>query len=97
VPGDYQTSRDGEIVACLLHGWEFDIRTGQSWCDPERLRVRTYGVQVEPGGAVPLGAGDLPAAAPPAPGMVRGPYLAQTYPVTTDGQYVVVDLGRHAS
>jgi hypothetical protein len=25
--------------------------------------------------------------------MVKGPYVAQTYPVTTEGRYLVVDLG----
>lgn len=48
VPGDYQTSRDGEILACPWHGWEFDLRTGQSRCEPERLRVRAYDVRIEP-------------------------------------------------
>ena len=33
-PGDYQYSRKGEIIRCPWHSWEFDIRTGQSWCDP---------------------------------------------------------------
>ena len=31
------------------HGWEFDIRTGQSWCDPTRVRARPYAVSVQPG------------------------------------------------
>lgn len=94
VPGEYRTSRAGEIIACILHGWEFDLRTGQSWCDPERLRVRSYNVQVEPGSALVSDAADPEA---PAPGMVRGPYVAKTFPVTTDGEYVVVDLERAAS
>ena len=49
VPGDYQTSRRHEIIACPWHGWEFDLRTGQSWCEPERLRVRAYDVRLEQG------------------------------------------------
>ena len=36
-PGDYQYSRKGEIIRCPWHSWEFDIRTGQSWCDPGGL------------------------------------------------------------
>ncbi len=32
--GQYRYSRPGEIIRCPWHGWEFDIRTGQSWCDP---------------------------------------------------------------
>jgi 3-phenylpropionate/trans-cinnamate dioxygenase ferredoxin subunit len=34
---------------------EFDIRTGQSYCDPRRFRVRAYPVQVEPGASVVKG------------------------------------------
>jgi nitrite reductase/ring-hydroxylating ferredoxin subunit len=48
-PGDYCYSRRGEMVKCPWHGWEFDIRTGQSWCDPARLRIRQYSVVVKPG------------------------------------------------
>jgi nitrite reductase/ring-hydroxylating ferredoxin subunit len=48
-PGDYRYSRQGEIVRCAWHGWEFDLRTGRSRCDPDRLRVRNYPVRVEQG------------------------------------------------
>ena len=48
-PGNYCYSRPGEIIRCPWHGWEFDIRTGQSWCDPARIRARRYTVQVEAG------------------------------------------------
>jgi len=47
VPGSYQYESSKEIIACIRHGWEFSIKTGQSWCDPQRLRVRSYGVSVE--------------------------------------------------
>jgi len=85
VPGELEYTRAGEILTCAWHGWEFDIRTGQSWCEPERLRVRRYDVRVEPGDA-------LAAAEPPMPGKVPGPYVAETYPVTADGQYLVVEV-----
>ena len=42
VPGQYRLDRPGEMVRCPWHGWEFDIRTGQSWCEPERVRVTNY-------------------------------------------------------
>ena len=47
VPGvfDYDASRD--ILTCPWHGWEFQVRTGQSWCEPRRLRVRRFDVTVE--------------------------------------------------
>jgi len=48
-PGEYRYSRRGEIIRCPWHSWEFDIRTGQSWCDPQRLRTRRYAVSVEKG------------------------------------------------
>jgi nitrite reductase/ring-hydroxylating ferredoxin subunit len=48
-PGTYRYSRPGEIIRCPWHGWEFDIRTGQSWCDPGKVQVRNYKVEVAPG------------------------------------------------
>jgi 3-phenylpropionate/trans-cinnamate dioxygenase ferredoxin subunit len=48
-PGTYGLSRQGEIIRCPWHGWEFDLRTGKSWCDPQRLRVRNYEATVTPG------------------------------------------------
>ncbi len=128
IPGEYRTSRLGEVVACIWHGWEFDLRTGQSWCDPERLRVRAYDVSVEPATAIAgdrgadgtRGAATAATAATPAAGGAdgggagngegaaggdgasvagrrRGPYVATTFPVSTEGRYVVVDLSRTAS
>src|SRR5437763_10305197 len=86
VPGEFEYTRSGEILTCAWHGWEFDIRTGQSWCEPERLRVRRYEVSVEPGQALV----EDPEA--PVPGRVKGPYQAETYPVSTEGRYVVVEI-----
>ncbi len=48
-PGEYRLERRGEMIRCPWHGWDFDIRTGQSWCDPEHTRVRRYAVSVEAG------------------------------------------------
>ncbi|GIX15358.1 MAG: ferredoxin [Paracoccaceae bacterium] len=39
-PGDYRLCRQGEMVKCPWHGWEFEVATGQSWCDPRRMRAR---------------------------------------------------------
>lgn len=51
-PGDYQHSRAGEIVRCPWHQWEFDIKTGRSYCDPRRMRLMKFDVKVEPGTAL---------------------------------------------
>lgn len=87
-PGEFSYSRPGEILACEWHGWEFDVRTGQSWCDPRRLRTRSYRVSVQPGAAL------LDEEETDSDGRVKGPYVAETYPVTTDGQYIVVEIDR---
>ena len=80
-PGEYEYSRAGEILQCPWHGWEFDLRTGQSWFDPARTRVARYQVTVEP---------VEPA---PAPGLEPGPYVAETYPVSVERRNVVVEIG----
>jgi 3-phenylpropionate/trans-cinnamate dioxygenase ferredoxin subunit len=78
-PGDYRYSRKGEILRCVWHGWEFDVKTGQSWWNPTRMRVRSYKVEVEGGAAV-------------ASGLEKGPYTAETYRVTVEQRYVVVEI-----
>ena len=49
-PGEYVWARDGEILRCPWHGWEFDVTNGRSVFNPHRVRVRAYEVTVEPGG-----------------------------------------------
>jgi len=48
-PAIYQRemTRDGEIVRCPWHGWEFDITDGRSIFNPHRVRARSYEVFVE--------------------------------------------------
>lgn len=47
-PGSWVWGREGEILTCPWHGWEFDLLTGYSVADP-RVRVRRYPVEVEDG------------------------------------------------
>ena len=47
-PGEYTWAREGEILRCPWHGWEFDITTGRSVFNPHKTRVRSYEVTVEP-------------------------------------------------
>jgi nitrite reductase/ring-hydroxylating ferredoxin subunit len=54
-PGEVEYTRLGEIIRCPWHGWEFDVRTGQSYCDRRRFRVKAYPAHVEPGSAVVKG------------------------------------------
>jgi nitrite reductase (NADH) small subunit len=46
-PGEVRIEREGEILRCPWHGWEFDIATGESVCDPNGVRVKSYPVSVE--------------------------------------------------
>lgn len=74
-PGEYRVVRLGEFIKCPWHGWEFDIRTGQSWCDPKSTKVRAFEVTVEPGEE-----------------LVKGPYIAETFPVSIEENYLVVEV-----
>jgi 3-phenylpropionate/trans-cinnamate dioxygenase ferredoxin subunit len=74
-PGKVYCTRLGEIIRCPWHGWEFDVRTGQSWCDPARIHARSYPVSVARG-----------------PQLVKGPYVAETVPVTVEAEYVVIEV-----
>lgn len=48
-PGQYRLEQEGELVRCPWHGWEFDLKSGKSYCDPKRMKVRTFDVAVRPG------------------------------------------------
>ena len=73
-PGQYRYSRRGEIIRCPWHGWEFDVRTGKSWCEPDRVRARQFTVSVTAGAT-----------------LVEGPYVAETFPVSVENDYVVLE------
>ena len=75
-PGHYAHSRPGELLRCPWHGWEFDIRTGQSWCEPSRLKAKAYAATRESGEEV----------------LVKGPYVAESVPVSVEEEYVVVEV-----
>jgi len=40
----YEYGRDGEIVRCAWHGWEFEIASGRCLVDA-RMRARTFPVE----------------------------------------------------
>ncbi len=45
-PGEYRWGREGEIIACPWHGWEFDLLTGKALADA-KARLKRYDVVVE--------------------------------------------------
>jgi 3-phenylpropionate/trans-cinnamate dioxygenase ferredoxin subunit len=46
-PDEYVYSGRQQILRCPWHGFEFDVRTGASLADPEKLRVKIYRVSIE--------------------------------------------------
>jgi nitrite reductase (NADH) small subunit len=66
LPGEYLWAREGEILRCPWHGWEFDVTTGRSICNPHRVRVRAYEVTV-----------DVPTDGEPDPGVETYPVTVQ--------------------
>ncbi len=47
--GNIEYGREGMILRCAWHGWEFDVNSGLSLCEPERRRVAAYPVREEDG------------------------------------------------
>lgn len=47
----FEYEREGRVLRCAWHGFEFDVESGQSLADP-RLRARSYPVQVDDGAVV---------------------------------------------
>lgn len=45
--GEYRADRDGRIVRCPWHNWEFDAADGRSLHNPDRARVATYKARVD--------------------------------------------------
>jgi nitrite reductase/ring-hydroxylating ferredoxin subunit len=90
-PGEYRFDQETRVVSCPWHGWEFDLETGQSYFDPVRTRVRSYRVDVANGAEVNSD-GDISTALFSV-GQRPGPYRAETFPVSVDGDYLVVTIG----
>ena len=73
--GEYRYSRAGEMLRCPYHGWEFDLKTGQSYCEPDSVKARQYKVAVEDGETV-----------------AKGPFVAETFKVTVEDSYIVLEV-----
>jgi 3-phenylpropionate/trans-cinnamate dioxygenase ferredoxin subunit len=77
--GEFLHEREGEILRCPWHGWEFDIKTGRSIFNPHRVRTARYEVRVEPA------PGTAPRAHEEDPGI-------ETFPVRLEGGGVFVEV-----
>ena len=77
-PGEYAWAREGEILRCPWHGWEFDITTGRSVFNPHKTRVKTYEVTVEADGDAPRTGIDADS--------------VETFPVTVEDGLIVLHV-----
>lgn len=91
VVGDITVDFDKTLVTCPWHGWEFDVVDGQSYCDPNRFRVKPYSVDVAKGSSVreELETGETGSGGRQ---LVEGPYKAEVVPIEIDDDYVVVQM-----
>jgi 3-phenylpropionate/trans-cinnamate dioxygenase ferredoxin subunit len=83
-PGRASISTDPLRIACPWHGWEYDLDSGQSFMGTAAPGVRSYGVGLEPGGSLLEATTARPAA------RVPGPYVAETFEVKVEDDYVVL-------
>lgn len=44
---DVSYSRHQRVIRCPWHGWEFDLDTGRSLLEPDRIGVKVYRVTVD--------------------------------------------------
>lgn len=45
--GEFEYGLEGLVLRCIWHGWEFDIRSGETVCGTDRRRLVTFPVVVE--------------------------------------------------
>lgn len=48
-PGELEWGLDGLVLRCPWHGWEFDIRNGESVCGVDRRALKTCPIRVVDG------------------------------------------------
>ncbi|MCR2764343.1 Rieske (2Fe-2S) protein [Microbacterium sp. zg.B48] len=108
-PGDVRLDETKKFIVCPWHGWEFDIKTGESWYDPavntdpnRYPPARAFQVGVESGGRVAEEIEAAEAVAVETEGgyvdavnhRVAGPYTAQVMPLEIDDEFVVLSFRR---
>jgi nitrite reductase/ring-hydroxylating ferredoxin subunit len=88
-PGRPRISENPLRIACPWHGWEYDLESGQSFMGAGQAGVRSYGVAVQAGG--PLLA-EIEAAQAGEAELRPGPYVAETFDVHVQDDYVVLEV-----
>jgi nitrite reductase/ring-hydroxylating ferredoxin subunit len=89
-PGEVEADAEVALIACPWHGWEYEIATGQSFLGPGEAPARGYVAHVESGRTLHDELGHPS-------GRIPGPYVAETFEVHIDDDYVVVDTSSRPS
>lgn len=89
-PGSYRFDAGRKLLTCPWHGWEYDLRTGQSYFDPSQVTAKPFPVQVEHGRDIAAAGG--PIEQDDGSGLRKGPYVAEVFPISVEDDYVVVVL-----
>ena len=89
--GEYTWSRDGEIIRCPWHGWEFDIKTGKSIFNPHRVKTASYPAALQKNPSQEDTNGQGQKAAVPGCDHETDPAV-ETFPVSVEDYQVVVML-----
>lgn len=89
-PGDVRVADGAPLVVCPWHQWQYDARTGEAYA-PGDANALSYQVKVEPGSALAAESCDASAdgAGDGAGDGVK--FVAETFPVYVENDYVVLD------
>jgi 3-phenylpropionate/trans-cinnamate dioxygenase ferredoxin subunit len=84
-PGSPRISANPLRIACPWHGWEYDLESGQSFMGAAQAGVRSYGVALQAGAQLlaEIEAGETE--------LRPGPYVAETFEVHVQDDYVVLE------
>lgn len=48
-PQEFVYGKHDLVIRCPWHGWEFDLQTGRSLLEPDRVGLKVYAVSVDDG------------------------------------------------
>jgi 3-phenylpropionate/trans-cinnamate dioxygenase ferredoxin subunit len=82
-PGVIRVADGPPLVVCPWHAWQYDALTGEAYA-PGDSRARSYQVEVERGSALAKEADE------PSESGVK--FVAETFPVSVENDYVVLDV-----
>jgi nitrite reductase/ring-hydroxylating ferredoxin subunit len=97
-PGEIRYDRSRRMIQCPWHGWEYDLRTGQSYFGS---RVRPYGLEIARGDALGRDRavtksaedqGAILASGRTSRELEPGPYQAEMFPLSVENDYLVIEM-----